>query len=218
MSLASPQASSPSDSASASSEPLTVTVGETPHAATGHVTTEHASADHGAGEHGKGGLPQFQAEHWAGQIVWLVLIFAVLLVLMSKVFVPRLRTIIDKRGAQIAEDLANARAIRDEAEAQAKETKAEMAAAHTAARKLAEDAKARVAAESAAASAAEDARLNARLAEDESRIRALRDEAMKHVSAIAEETAVSLIEKLTGKPASSAKVTAALKATQSVKV
>ena len=48
-----------------------------------------------------GGLPQFKFEHWGGQIVWLFLIFAVLYILLAKVFVPRLRKIQDNRQATI---------------------------------------------------------------------------------------------------------------------
>ncbi|MDC7683794.1 hypothetical protein PQU92_10935 [Asticcacaulis sp. BYS171W] len=170
-----------------------------------HTTTAHAE------EHASGGLPQFQTEHWAGQMVWLVIIFLVLFVLIAKVFAPRLRKVIDTRGATIAEDLANARAIRDEAEAQAKDAAAETAAAHVAARKLAADAKAKAAAEQAAAQAKEDARLNAVLAESEASIRAKRDEALSHVTEIATDTASALIEKLTGKAPTKTALTAALK-------
>lgn len=181
--------------------------GDDTHAAGGHAgdhtagtvaTTEHAE------EHGSGGLPQLQTEHWAGQIVWLLIIFAVFYVLMAAVFTPRLRKVIGQRGSTIAEDLANARANRDEAEAQARDVAAETAAAQAASRKMAAEALARSNAEVAAQTAAEDARLNARLAEAEARIRAARDTAMAHVSDIAGETAQVLVEKLTGKPATAA--------------
>lgn len=168
------------------------------------------STGHGE-DHASGGLPQFQTEHWAGQMVWLVVIFTVLFILIAKVFAPRLRNVIDKRGATIAEDLASARAIRDEAEAQAKDAAAETAAAHVAARKLAAEAKAKATAEMAAAQAKEDARLNGILAEAEASIRAKRDEALAHVTEIATDTASTLVEKLTGKAPTKAALTAALK-------
>jgi len=148
---------------------------------------------------GEQGLPQLNTEHWAGQIVWLAIVFAVFYALIAGIFAPRLRKVIDKRGSTIAEDLANARAIRDEAEAQAREAEAETAAAHAAAKKLAQDAIARSNAEIAAAQAAEDAKLNARLGEAEARIKAARDEAMSHVRDIASDTASALVAKLTGK-------------------
>jgi F-type H+-transporting ATPase subunit b len=166
------------------------------HEAKGSYTasTEHAKGDHG------GGLPQMQTEHWAGQIVWLLIIFGVLFLLLGKMFAPRLRKVIDARSSTIAEDLANARAIRDEAEAQAKQ-----------ASKMATDARSKAQAELTAAQAAEDIRLNALLAESEARIRGARDSALAHVSDIASETASALVEKLTGKPPTTAALKAALK-------
>ena len=174
-----------------------------------HATTETVGAE-GQHEAKEGGLPQLNTDHWSGQMICLVVIFLVFLTLMAKVFVPRLRTVIDTRGATIAEDLANARANRDEAEAQAKQAAAETAEAHAAARKLAAEALARSNAEVAAATAAEDEKLGKRLAEAETRIRAQRDEAMSHVSDIAQETASLLVQKLTGKAATAAALKSAL--------
>ncbi|WP_140984965.1 hypothetical protein [Asticcacaulis tiandongensis] len=177
-----------------------------------HAATAHTEEVHGHGDaHASGGLPQFQMEHWAGQMIWLVILFGILFLLIAKVFAPRLRKVIDNRGSTIAEDLANARAIRDEAEAQAKAAAAETAQAQAAARKLASDAKSKAAAELAAAQAAEDARLNAVLAESEARIRTARDEALSHVAEIATDTASALVEKLTGKAPTKAALSAAVK-------
>jgi F-type H+-transporting ATPase subunit b len=173
------------------------------------ATTETVGAE-GHHDAKEGGLPQLDTNHWAGQMVWLVVIFLVFLLLMSKVFVPRLRKVIDTRGATIAEDLANARANRDEAEAQAKQAATETTEAHAAARKLAAEALARSNAEVAAATAAEDEKLGKRLGEAETRIRAQRDEAMGHVSDIAQETASLLVQKLTGKAATAAALKSAL--------
>jgi F-type H+-transporting ATPase subunit b len=173
------------------------------------VSTETVGAE-AHHEAKQGGLPQLDTNQWAGQMVWLVVIFVVFLTLMSKVFVPRLRKVIDTRGATIAEDLANARANRDEAEAQAKQAAAETAEAHATARKLAAEALARSNAEIAAATAVEDEKLGKRLGEAEARIRGQRDEAMGHVADIAQETASLLVEKLTGKAATTAALKSAL--------
>ena len=167
------------------------------------AATEHPSES-------SGGLPQLNTAHWGGQIVWLLVIFAVFYILMAKVFTPRIRKVLNVRGSTIAEDLANARANRDEAEAQAKQAAAETAEAHTAARKLAAEAVARSNAEIAALTAAEDDKLNKRLGEAETRIRAARDSAMSHVADIASETAQALVEKLTGKPATAAALKSAI--------
>ena len=175
-----------------------------------HATTTETVGTEDHHDAKEGGLPQLNTDHWAGQMIWLLVIFLVFLTLMSKVFVPRLRKVIDTRGSTIAEDLANARANRDEAEAQAKHAAAETAEAHAAARKLAAEALARSNAEVAAATAVEDEKLGKRLGEAETRIRAQRDEAMGHVSDIAQETASLLVEKLTGKAATAAALKSAL--------
>lgn len=161
---------------------------------TTHASTEHAPA----GEHGGGGLPQFQLEHWGGQIVFLLLTFALLYVLLAKVFVPRLRGVIDQRRETIAAAVEQARKVQSETDAQAQAAQAELAEARARANRTAADAKARITAEVAQRQAEEEARLNARMAEAETRIRSMRDAAMANVSTIAADTAKAMAEKLTG--------------------
>ena len=80
-----------------------------------HATTEAA---HG-GEHEAGGLPQFEFQHWFGQIVYLIFLFAILYFLIAKVFAPRLRRVFDEREQTIATAIATARQVQSEAAGQA---------------------------------------------------------------------------------------------------
>ncbi len=169
------------------------------------ATVSHAEA---AGH--EGGLPQLNYADWPGQIVWLLVIFAVLYVLLSKVFLPKVGGTIEARGEKIAGDMAEARALRDQAEAEAKAAEAEVAEARAQAARTAAEAKAKSAAESAERQGALEIELNAKLAEAETRIRASRDAAMGHVRTIAVETAQVITEKLTGKPATGVEVERAL--------
>ena len=157
-----------------------------------------------------GGLPQFEMEYWGGQIVWLLLLFALLYVLLSRVFIPRLRGSLDAREKAIADALASARQVQAEADAQAVAARRELTEARAAAQRTAADAKARAAAETARRQAVEDEAIAARSAEAEGRIRATRDAAMANVRAVAADTAEAMIDKLTGRPASRAEVEAAL--------
>ncbi|RAK56735.1 hypothetical protein [Phenylobacterium deserti] len=157
-----------------------------------------------------GGLPQFRMEYWGGQIIWLLIIFAVLYALLAKVFVPRLRKIQDTRAQTIAEAVEQARTVQAEADAQAKAAQAELEDARAQARRLAADAKAKAQAEMAASQAAEDQRLNAELEQAEARIRGLRDQAMSNVRGIAADTAEAMVAKLTGQAPSRADIDAAL--------
>jgi len=180
------------------------THGEAP--APTHASTEAAHA----GGHESGGLPQFQIEYWGGQIVFLLLTFAVLYALLRWVFIPRIRGVVDLRARTIAEAIDEARRVQAETEAQATAAETELVEARSRAHRTATEAKARIGEDVARRQAAEEARLNERLAEAESRIRAMRDAAMGSVGGIATETARAMTEKLTGQAAPAKDVEAAL--------
>jgi F-type H+-transporting ATPase subunit b len=126
-----------------------------------HGTVESTEPPHGQES---GGLPQLQFQHWGGQIVWLLLIFAVLFAVLSKVLLPRVSGAIETRGAKIAGDIADARRLKDEAEVQARAAAAEVAEARAKAQKTAADAKAKASAEAAERQAKEEAVLAEKLA------------------------------------------------------
>ena len=176
----------------------------TPHATT--ETTGHAEAAH------ESGLPQFRFEYWGGQIVWLLLIFAILYVLLGRVFTPRLRRVIEERAQTISEAVEQARLVQTEALEQARVAEAEVAEARARSQRVALEARAKAAAESAERQAAEDARVAEKVAEAEARIRKARDAAMTNVGAIATDTAAAIVEKLTGRPAGKGEVEAAVAA------
>lgn len=159
-----------------------------------------------------GGLPQFRFEYWGGQIVWLLLIFLLLYILLGRVFVPRLRKVLDTRAETISAAVAEAKSVQAEAEKLAEAAKAEVAQARADARRVGAEAKAKAAAEIAERQAELERELDAKLAEAEGRIRAMRDQAMTNVGAIASETAQAMVQKLTGQPAAPAEVEAALAA------
>jgi F-type H+-transporting ATPase subunit b len=176
------------------------------HESVGALTEEVGAEGHGEG----GGLPQFEVQHWPGQIVWLLILFALLYFLLSRVFLPRVGGTIRQRAETISGAVAEARRVQAEAEAQTASAQAELAAARASAQKTAADAKSRAQADAAARQAAEEAKLNQHLAQAEARIRAARDQAMGNVRGIAAETAQAITDKLTGRPATAAEVEQAL--------
>jgi F-type H+-transporting ATPase subunit b len=171
------------------------------------ATTE--SPGHGAPQ-GAGGLPQFDASWWPGEMVWFLIIFVVVFALMAKVFAPRVGGTIAEREERISGDIARARMLKEQAEAQAAAADAEIAQARAQGQKLASEAKARAQAEAAARQAAEEAKLNETLGKAEASIRESRDRAMGQVGAIAAETAQAIVAKLSGQAASTAEIQSAL--------
>lgn len=177
------------------------------HAAAGSPAAgaeQHATTEHG------GGLPQFEIQHWAGQIGYLLILFVLLYALISRVFAPRFRRVFDARAATIAEALTNARAVRAAADEQAEAAKRAVAEARAAAQRTAAEAQAKAAAEAAARQAALDEQLAARQAEADIRIRAARDSAMAQLSAVAADVAEAMVQKLTGESAPRGAVAAAV--------
>lgn len=163
-------------------------------------------------EPAEGGLPQFRTEYWGGQIVWLLVLFAITYVLMSRVFAPRMRRALDARNDTIQGAIDEARRVQAEADAQAEAGRKEVADARARAQKTAADAKAAAAAEGARRQAEEEQRLNAQLSSAEASIASAREQAMTNVRAIAVDTASGIVERLTGRPADAAEVEAALPA------
>lgn len=143
-------------------------------------------------------MPQFDFGYWPGQIAWLLITFLVLYVLLSRVFIPRVRGAIDDREDRIAGDIKEARRLRDLADADARAAERELAEARARAHRTAAEAKSKAAAEAAARQTELELELQTKLSKAEARIRSAREEAMSHVGAIAEETSKAMVEHLTG--------------------
>jgi F-type H+-transporting ATPase subunit b len=162
-----------------------------------------------APEGGSGGLPQFDFQWWPGQIVWFLVIFAIVLLFVRLFVTPRVGGTIEARDGKISGDIAEARRLKDEAEAQAAAAAAETAQARSQAQRVAAEARAKAQAEVAARLAEEEAKLAAKGAEAEARIAASRNAAMANVATIARDAAGAIVGKLTGKAATAAELTAA---------
>lgn len=181
------------------------------HSPTGDGAYATTASTEAKGGNESGGLPQFDTSVWAGQIVYLLFLFVVLYLLISKVFAPRLRRVMDERTDTISTAVATARQVQAEAAAQADAAQADVARARADSRSLAAAAKARVTEAANARGAEEEAVVNARIAEAETAIGKTRDAAMTNVASIASDTAAAIVERLTGKAPSTAEAAAAVK-------
>ena len=69
------------------------------------------------------GMPQLDPTYWASQAFWLVLIFAILYISISKFYLPKIKENLDNRENKIKEDLENASKFKEQSEAKLKEYK-----------------------------------------------------------------------------------------------
>ena len=67
------------------------------------------------------GMPQLDPTYWASQVFWLILIFSLLYISISKFYLPKIKNNLDNRENKIKEDLENANKFKEESEAKIKE-------------------------------------------------------------------------------------------------
>ena len=67
------------------------------------------------------GMPQLDPKYWASQVFWLILVFTILYVAISKFYLPKIKINLDNRENKIKEDLENANKFNEQSEAKIKE-------------------------------------------------------------------------------------------------
>jgi F-type H+-transporting ATPase subunit b len=184
---------------------------ETPAAGeTGH-TTEGTAAEGGH----KGAFPPMDTATFPSQIFWLVIFFALLYLLMSKVALPKMAAVLAKRSSAIHGDLARAQALKEETEAAVAAYEKALADARAKAQDIAVETRNRMAAEMDAERASLEKTLSAKVAEAEAKIASARAASMKDVGDVAAESAAEIVAELTGSKVSkdaAAQAVAGLKA------
>jgi len=167
--------------------------GEAPASGEAGHTTEGTAA-----EGGHGAFPPMDAHSFPSQIFWLVIFFALLYLLMSRVALPKMAAVLEKRHKAIESDLSKASALKHETEAAIQHYEKSLADARANAQGIATDTRAKIAAEIEAERSALEKTLSAKLAEADSRISATKAKAMQDVHEVAAETAAEIVSELTG--------------------
>jgi len=181
------------------------------------VVEEHAAAPAGevhatteaGGEHHAVVFPPFDATTFASQILWFALAFAVLYLLMSRIAIPQIGSIIDKRKARIEGDLKEAERLRGETDKAVAAYEQALADARKNAHGIAEETRNAIKADLDGKRKVVEDDLSKKVADAEARISANKNEALGRVSEIAAETATALVTQLTGE-ANQADVNAAV--------
>ena len=67
------------------------------------------------------GMPQLDPTYWASQAFWLILVFTILYISISKFYLPKIKNNLDDRENKIKEDLENANKFKEQSEAKLNE-------------------------------------------------------------------------------------------------
>ena len=152
------------------------------------------------GDAGGGGMPQprFNDPWMHAQVVWLLIIFAILYWVMAKVALPEVASVLEARRQRIEGDLEAAQAAKGRADAAMTEHRAATAQARAEAQAAINAATQQAQAEASARAEALNARLAAQIEAAEGRIAAARDAAMGALRQVATETTDALVARLIG--------------------
>jgi F-type H+-transporting ATPase subunit b len=176
------------------------------------VTEELHTSTEADGHGAKPGLPQLDTTTFASQLFWLLISFAVLYFVISRIAAPKIGGVIQDRANRIKSDLDSAaQAKRDSEAAMAGYDKA-LADARARALKASDELRNAVQAEINTKNDQASKQLSADTAKAEARIGEMRKNAMARVGDVAKETAAEVVAKLTGQAANPADLDAAVSA------
>lgn len=178
------------------------------HAAETEQETHESVGAPGGEAHHEGVFPPFQTENFAPQLVWLVVIFGVLYLLMSRIALPRVGGIIENREAKISSDLDASRDMQEKAKAAAAANDENLRLRREEAQAIGREAQQKIANDTAAQRSRAEAEAAEKIRAAEERIAAAKNSALANVEHIALDAAAAIVEKLTGAPADRSRLTA----------
>ena len=148
------------------------------------------------------GLPQLDIATFPSQLIWLVITFAVLFILMSRVSLPRISQVLEKRQHKIDDNLKKAESFKEEAEAAAAAYTKTLDEARADAHAIMLKTRNRIADDAAKKQSELSDELEAEIQAAEGRIFDAKNTAMAGLGDVAAEVALYAAEKIYGEPLS----------------
>jgi F-type H+-transporting ATPase subunit b len=148
-------------------------------------------------------MPQLDSTWFASQLFWLVITFATLYMILSRLVLPPLQEIIARRKQTIEGDIEQAQRLKSQAEQARQEYERVLAEARLAAQKLIDDAMAEQKAAAEKQGKTMDKQLEQQLAESARKIAARKKELVEALTPTTAELSALIVKKLMQAPPSS---------------
>jgi len=156
------------------------------------------------------GMPQLDPTYWASQAFWLILIFTSLYVVLSNLFIPKIKDSIDSRENKIKDDLDEAQKLKNLAEQRLKEYELSIENAKKEVQKIIIESKNKLNLEIQNKKKKFEKEIEIEIEKAEKEIVNLKKESLKSISTISEEMASKVIEQISGEPMNQSSVKAAI--------
>ena len=156
------------------------------------------------------GMPQLDPTYWASQAFWLILIFSLLYLTLSKMFIPKIKESIDNRENKIKDDLDEAQKLKTIAEQKLKEYEATIEEAKKEVQKIIFESKNKLISEIQNKKKEIEKEIDLELKNLDQEIVNLQKNSVTSITAIAEEMTSKVIEMVSGEPLNQSSVKAAV--------
>ena len=156
------------------------------------------------------GMPQLDPTYWASQAFWLVLIFTVLYLALSNLFIPKVKDNIDSRENKIKDDLDEAQKLKNLAEQKSKEYELSIENAKKEVQKIFFESKNELNTQIQSKKKEFEKEIENEIKTAEKEIENLKKESLKSISTISEEMASRVMEQISGEPMNQSSVNAAV--------
>jgi|TARA_B110000259_G_scaffold58367_1_gene68944 F-type H+-transporting ATPase subunit b len=156
------------------------------------------------------GMPQLDPTYWASQAFWLILIFTLLYLALSKLFIPKIKDSIDERENKIKDDLDEAQKLKSLAEQKLVEYELILEDAKKEAQKIILESKNKLNSEIQNKKKKFEKELEREIENAEKEIESLKKESLRSISVISEEMASRIIEQISGEPMNESSIKAAI--------
>ena len=156
------------------------------------------------------GMPQLDPTYWASQAFWLIIIFSLLYLTLSKMFIPKIKESIDDRENKIKDDLDEAQKLKLVAEEKLKEYELTIEDTKKEVQKIILESKNKLSTEIQNKKKIFEKEIEIEIKKTEQEIENLKKESLTNISTIAEEISSKLIEMVSGDPLNQSSIKAAV--------
>jgi|TARA_B110000027_G_scaffold103745_1_gene109930 F-type H+-transporting ATPase subunit b len=156
------------------------------------------------------GMPQLDPKYWASQAFWLILIFTLLYLVLSKILIPKIKESIDDRENKIKDDLDEAQKLKSVAEKKLEEYEITIENAKKEVQKIFFESKNKLSSEIQDKKKKIEKEIEIEVKNAEQEIRDLKKDSLKNISIISEEMASKVIELVSGEPLNQSSIKAAV--------
>jgi len=156
------------------------------------------------------GMPQLDPTYWASQAFWLILIFTLLYLMLSNLFIPKIKDNIDVRENQIKDDLDEAQKLKKIVEKKLKEYELSIENAKKEVQKILFESKNKLNSEIQNKKKNFEKEIDVEIKNAEKEIENFKKDSFKSISTISEEMTSKVVEMISGEPMNQSSVKAAI--------